>query len=438
MQRGFFRVPARWAALLAATLQLAWLRADAVDLDSYQAEYDRARTKLSHGDFAGARVGFERLLREAPEHPRLQLGLADCLIGLGRVAEAEAVFERVVAEGFGAALSDGPAFVSLNGRLRDPGLSKRAAAQAVPIAPAVEAFTIAEPKFIAEGLAYDPDSGRFFAGSTYLRKVIVRETDGRIVDFTPSADHGLLQVLGLKVDAPRGRLMVLTGTDDARLMNYRPSDRGRSGVLSYDLASGRLLRATWLEAGGIHLFNDLVLAPDGSAYLTDSDEGRVYRLSADGSRLTPVTRPGVMLYPNGIDLDLPRHVLYVAEFRGIFEVDLNNGAVKPMPHAESVSTVAVDGLYLHGSTLIGVQGVRGLERIMAFRLSRGRHRIESAEPLERADPRLNGATEGVVVGEKLYFIANSLQDTVDEDGVVGKAPEPGRVAVLALPLPARD
>jgi hypothetical protein len=34
----------------------------------------------------------------------------------------------------------------------------------------------------------------------------------------------------------------------------------RSGVLSYDPSTGRLLKASWLTEQGTHLFNDLVLA----------------------------------------------------------------------------------------------------------------------------------------------------------------------------------
>jgi len=222
-----------------------------------------------------------------------------------------------VDEGFGVLLGGDSSFEKAAAEPGYEALKERAMAQSVPIAPAIPAFELPEQKFIAEGVAFDPRSGRFFVSSTYLRKITVRERDGRLADFVPPGSHGLLQVLGIKVDPVRSRLVVLTATDDARLINFQPSELGRSGVLSFDLATGHLLQSTWLEAPGVHLFNDLVLSPDGVAYITDSDQGCIYRLSADGKRLTAITQAGAMLYPNGIDIDPVQHWLYVADFRSL-------------------------------------------------------------------------------------------------------------------------
>ena len=427
-----FRCRARMF-LLAGCL-LASAASLAIDLNSFESQLERAREKVARSDFAGARADFEQLLREAPRHPRLQLGMAQSLVGLGLTREAEGVYEDIVAEGFGAALSGDPTFLSIKDRLRDPSLVTRAGEQAAPIARGVQAFSIPERGFIAEGLAFDPNTGRFFVGSTYLRKIVVHESDGRVVEFVPSGDHGLLQVLGMKVDEKRGRLVVLTGEDDARLVNYEPGDRGRSAVFTYDLATGRYLDAAWLRTPGVHLFNDLVLTPDGAAYLTDSDEGRIYHWSADGNALEPVTPAGTFLYPNGIDLDASNHRLFVADFRGIFTVDLHDGKVARLPEAKSVSSVAIDGLYLHGNALIGVQSIDDLDRVMSFRLSPEQDRIEAAEPLERADPRVDRPTEGVVVGNRLYFIARSFQDAVDDQGVIAALERAGPTTVLSVPL----
>ena len=242
----------------------------------------------------------------------------------------------------------------------------------------------------------------------------------------------------MKVDSARSRLVALTAADDARLIDFKPSDRGRSGVFSYDLATGRLLQATWLAEPGIHLFNDLVLTPDGGAYITDSDAGRIYRLSADGRQLVPITPLGALLYPNGIDFDPSRNALYVADLRGIFAVDPRTGRLRQLPCAKGISTVAIDGLYLHGEDLIGVQSIEGFDRVVAFRLSRNHARIESADPLENADPRLSMATEGVVVGDTLYFVANSHQDAVDEQGVIAAPEKTTPTVILSLDLPRSE
>ncbi|MEO7205724.1 MAG: hypothetical protein ABI145_02825 [Steroidobacteraceae bacterium] len=426
------------ARVIASLLICAAPHAGAIDLKSFEAARASCQATLARNDFAGARTECEGPLREAPEHPSLQSRLAQSFVGLGRLSEAQAIFQNIIDEGFGGVVVGLPAFAKLAGRPGYDILKAQAAAQIAPIAPASQAFVIPERNFIAEGLAFDPGSGRFFAGSTYLRKIVAREPDGRLVDFVSSGDHGLLQVLGMKVDPSRGRLLVLTGTDDARIIDFKPTDLGHTGVLIYSLATGRLLRATWLRTHGEHLFNDVSLGRDGAAYITDSDAGRIYRLSSGGRRLTPITGAGVFLYPNGIAIEPALHLLYVADYRGLYTVDLGTGDVQRMPVAKAVSTVAIDGLYLHGNDLIGVQSLQGFDRVMAFHLSKDRRRIESADPLERADPRMSIPTEGVVVGDELYFVADSHQDAPDEKGVIAAPERTAPTTILKLRLPASN
>jgi hypothetical protein len=409
----------------------------AINVDSLEASRAIADRELANGQYSAARVTYEKLLREIPEHPGIQLSYARSLVGLGQLTEAAAVYRELLDEGFGVVMVDDPGFRRLAGRSEYPALLARVKAQSKPQATARVAFEIPEPRFIAEGLAFDPRSGQFFAGSTYLRKIVVREPDGRLRDFVPTADHGLLQVLGMKVDSARSHLVVLTASDDARMVDFKRENLGRSGVFIYQFPTGRLLQSTWLPPGGKHLFNDLVLDTDGEAYITDSDEGRIYRLSADGRQLTAVTPAGAFLYPNGIDIDAPRHLLFVADTRGVWTVELTTAAVKALPQEKEVSTVDLDGLYLHGDYLIGVQGLPKLARVVAIRLSLDHQKIVSAEPLDSVDERLVVPTEGVVVGDDFYFIAQSFQDAVDAKGVIAEPQSTAPTQVLTLKLPVR-
>jgi len=409
----------------------------AINVDTLEASRATADRELSNGHYSTARVTYEKLLREIPGHPGIQLSYARSLIGLGQLTDAAAVYRELLDEGFGVIMVDEPGFSRLAGRAEYPALLARVKAQSQPQATARVAFEIPEPRFIAEGLAFDQRSGQFFASSTYLRKIVVREPDGRLRDFVPTADHGLLPVLGMKVDSARSHLVVLTASDDARMVDFKREYLGRSGVFIYQLPAGRLLQATWLPAGGKHLFNDLVLDADGEAYITDSDEGRIYRLSADGRQLRAVTPAGVFLYPNGIDIDAAQHLLFVADARGVWTVELATAAVKSLPQEMGISTVALDGLYLHGDYLIGVQNLPKLARVVAFRLSLDHQRIVSAEPLDSVDTRLVVPTEGVVVGEDFYFVAQSFQDAVDAKGVIAEPQGTAPTQVLTLRLPVR-
>ena len=183
----FARKVSAAACVIAGLLICASSRAGTIDLKSFEAAQASCQAALAQENFAQARSECEGLLRETPEHPGLQSRLAQSLVGLGYLSEAQAVFQDITNEGFGAVFVDLPAFAKLAGRPGFETLRAQAAAQVVAIAPASAAFVILERNFIAEGLAFDPGSGRFFAGSTYLRKIVAREPDGRLVDFVRSA-----------------------------------------------------------------------------------------------------------------------------------------------------------------------------------------------------------------------------------------------------------
>jgi sugar lactone lactonase YvrE len=406
----------------------------AIRLTSVEATLADARKAIERKDYSRAKTAYQALLKEAPEHPLFQIGLARSLVGLGRHRAAQRVFEVIADEGFGAGIVDEPAFRALYGLAGQDRLVAQATAQTPAIAPAQIVFQIEDPRFIAEGMAFDPSTGRLFIGSTYLRKVIVRGPNGRVVDFAPSGDHGLLQVLGMKADPARGRLVVLTGADDPRYINARLDDHNRTGVFIYDLATGRFLSATWLDEAGDHLFNDLVVAPDGAVYLTDSTAGRLYRFAA--GKFEPLTPLGVLLYPNGIDLDPSKRLLYIADVRSIFAFDLNNGKLWRADVSKGVSAVSIDGLYFHCGWLVGVQSDVPPERVAAFRLSPDGRSIIGWRPLERADPRLKVPTEGVVVGDDLYFVASSNMQFLDGKAAISPEAALHPVTILKLHLPS--
>ncbi|WP_242438958.1 hypothetical protein [Streptomyces sp. CB00455] len=67
-----------------------------------------------------------------------------------------------------------------------------------------------------------------------------------------------------------------------------------AGVAVYDTATGgRLARFEAPGAPSGHFVNDLTLTPDGTAYLTDSVRGVVYRVTpAQLARVVAIFEPG--------------------------------------------------------------------------------------------------------------------------------------------------
>ncbi|MFF3020407.1 SMP-30/gluconolactonase/LRE family protein [Streptomyces sp. NPDC057939] len=189
------------------------------------------------------------------------------------------------------------------------------------------AFELPGTKVYPEGIAADARTGTVYVGS-YADGTVYRARPGarRAEVFLPAGADGRTTANGLRVDA-RGRLWVTDST---------------KGVTVYDTRTGARLARFDVPGDAPRFVNDLTVTPDGSAYLTDSVRGVIYRVtpdqpaSGDGPLsvaydLTPALRPrpaggfslnGIVSDPAGrwlLTVDMPEGEL--------LRVDLRTGAV---------------------------------------------------------------------------------------------------------------
>lgn len=140
-----------------------------------------------------------------------------------------------------------------------------------------------------EGVTYDPIRHRFLVGSVTHGTVSRVDPNGQartLVD-----DSWLITTMGLAVDARRGRLLV-TNADLGLADRSKPeTTRAFAGLGIYDLRTGRAIHRITLATGPGHFANDVALAPDGTAFVTDSISGTIYRVGPSGATSTLAQHP---------------------------------------------------------------------------------------------------------------------------------------------------
>jgi len=363
---------------------------------------DTAASESAAERRAAAIAAAEARLASAPEDAALLFEVGWLRARAGERAAALALLERVVAKRTGIdpegtpfdSLGDDPAYRDLLARIRR---------ENPPVTDGVPAFTIAERDLIPEGIAYDPESHRFFVGSIHKRKIVVVSPDGAAADFVPSGRDGLGSVLGLRVDAPR-RLLWAACLFRSRAGEEAGEDE-RSGLAAFDLATGRMARHLLLDSAG-HLLNDLVVTRAGDVYVTDTEAGALYHLAPGGDRLELVLDNTRVFRPNGIALAPDESRLFVAAWPAIVVVEPRTRTVTPLRQPPNVVTGGVDGLYFHEGSLIGVQNDVHPGRVVRYRLSPGLDSIVRAEVLQSYHPRFAQPTTGAVAGDDFYLLAN--------------------------------
>jgi len=424
----------RWLGpiVLAATLTLAASSAAAQDAARAYERYERGIAALEAKDAAKALPELEAAAAVFRRDPDVLFALAKAKALTGDANGALAALSRAVALGYGVGADTNSAFATLRDAAGFRALLPRIVANGKPVGHAVAAFTLAEKDLIPEGIAWDPGSRALFVGSLAKDKIVTIAVDGggKVRDFVPSGRDGLRSVLGMKVDAPRRSLWVCSAERDAPGGNPTRA----STLFRFDLASGKTLGRFASPPGGKHLFNDLAIAKDGGLYLTDSEEGAVYRLRAGGEKLEVFQPGGRLFYPNGIALSDDGRFLYVAHVLGIAAWELASGRSFDLPTPETVTIVGIDGLSFYRGGLVAIQNGMQPNRVAYFPLAPSLDRVAGERVLERANPRFEIPTTEAVADDAYYLIANSQLRALGPEGV--KDPEKRQpVVILKLDLP---
>lgn len=261
-----------------------------------------------------------------------------------------------------------------------------------------EHLRVGERDLLPEGMERLP-TGELLLSSGRKRKVVAVDANGAVRDVVAAGQDGLLATLGLRVDAARGVIWVASAA--APFMERADEvAAGTSRLHGFELATGTL-RVRY-ELAGPSLLNDVAVLPDGRAVVTDSAADALW-VTGDG-RLDALVPAGTVVGPNGVVAR--EDLLYVASWRGIVVVEWRTGRAAPLGLPAGASNLAgIDGLYLHGGALVGIQNAVGRPRVVRLPLAADGRTATGIHVIESGSPVVDNPTTGVVVGDELVFLA---------------------------------
>jgi len=369
----------RWSAALALSLAVGSAFAQLPASDTLSASdqplFDAEISRL------------EKLLIVAPDKATVTYAIARTWASAKQWPETVQWLRKVVDMRAGFDPSRDSIFHELRGTREFDALLAGAREATPPVSRSTAAFVVPEGDLVPESMAYDLRGRYFYLGSTKKGKVIRCSPAVRCTQFC----GGLGAVLGLK--AHGSHLWLLSNSEN------------ESALIGYDLASARMVHRYAVSGSG-HEFNDLVVAPAGDVYLTDTRAGSVWHLPSGATALTQL--PGRFEFANGIALSPDGTLLYVSTFPdGVTMLDLKTHVAAPIARPADLCLAAIDGLYFHRGALIAIQNGPMSPRVVRFTLAPDLRAIERFEVLERRNPVFDGVTTGVLVGNDFYYMANT-------------------------------
>jgi len=417
------------AGLLITTSGSAWAQAD--DVHASREVYRRAYAAYQDKDFASYLNLMIQMNELRPGHPEIVYNIACAHALNGQEGDALKWLDRFARMGMVANISEDE---DLGGLERDEAFQEiveQIERNSQPIGMSEIAFTLAERDLLTEGVAHDSETGAFFVTSVRARKIVKCERDGSPSDFIESGGDGIWSVFALAADPERRHLWACAAAM-AQTPGVDSTEVGRSGLFLYNLDNANLIRKVLLPPDSLnHILNDLCQDQAGNLYVTDNQIGTVYRLPVDGDRLEVLVPSGRLVSPQGIALSPDEKTLYVADYStGIYRVDPVTGETVLLESTPNSTLLGIDGLQSHGTDLIAIQnGVRP-NRIIRVTLKSDQESIEAVEVIEANHPLI----EEPVVGNKLYYVANSQWGQLAEDGSIRDPESLLDPVILMLPL----
>jgi hypothetical protein len=236
-------------------------------------------------------------------------------------------------------------------------------------------------------------SRRFVLGDRQKRRLlIVDEVSRNAVNYVAAASAGFLdQLTGFTIDARRGDLWVVSaeGQDAASV----------SALHKLQLVSGRPLLALRAPDGtGAVRFVAVAVAPEGTVYVVDAREPRLFRLRPGARALELVMRLDASR-PTAIAAADDR-TLFIAEAGGLVRVDPASRTVARVKTADDLG--GVESLAWNGSALVGIERLAGSYLVVRLKLDASGTRVQPRQILAASA----ASTVGTLAGDSFYYLSN--------------------------------
>ena len=390
--------------------------------------FSEAGRALRAGDTESARRLMQAALDLKPAHPAVLGALVTIATRAGRADDGFAALDGMVAAGLTFELANETrALLETADSERLAAILSDLAANSAPVGRGEVIARIDRPDALIEGVAVDIETDRIFASSVAQREILMLEPFARDepVVFADRTD-GLWSVFGLFVDDRTRMLWAASGT-----VEQTPLDAGEAGgtaLFAFDLMTGELHRR--YEIDGAIQMADFVVR-DGTAYISDSQAPRIYRLESVSGELEVLAEDPRFVSLQGVAL--ARGALYVADYSmGIWRIDLNDGSAT-LVRASDASLIGIDGLrQTRDGRLVAVRNGARPHQVMAIDLDPTGVAVAGVEVLLRNHPAMTGETEPTLVDladGRAWLVANAAWPLFPADGSDPSAPRPSTAIV---------
>lgn len=387
--------------------------------------YESATQAAAGGEWESARDGFLAGLEIAPNAPALLFHVARADARLGDYESCRNHLEAAIRLGATTDLAGDEAYAEIIHTPEFRDLTQRLIANGAPRAPAEIVHRFDDAQLWPEGIAFDEETGDIFVGSFHRHAIFRLTPEGAVEELGTSSQDGLMEVLGIWVDADRRSLWAATGEGAWREPLDGPPRRNE--LIRYDLSTSQLDGRWTVPDDELRLLNDVAVGPDGTAWATETLRGELFRVQS-GGELELFHRYPDLVFLNGIAISQDDGTIYLGHFAGLSVVSPEDGSIEEI-RGRDMALGMVDGLSHSAGRLAIVQNSHRVNfRVVAIDLGPDETEATALDVLPSGLPEGLIPYTSAIAGDSVVVIAAATFDLMDR-GEVPPAP-----VIVRLPL----
>ena len=406
--------PQREAATDDFVSQDAAVSSRASEFEGLMVHAQRAHEAAGNEEWGTALAEYRIALEQEPDHPILLFRVARYEAKLGQEDAAIAHLERAAELGATGDTDSDDFFDSLRERDDFQAVTRRLVENGRPHETAEVVITFEDAELWPEGIATDAATGDIYVGSFGRHKVVRIPPSGEVEDFGTTSEDDLQAVVGIWVDSERRELWAATGDQPTPGAPPVPGE-----VVRYSIDSGALAaRYPGPDDGKPQLINDVTVGPDGTAYVTESLGGRIFRVPPDGDALELFKSFPLLAFINGVAISDDGSMLYFAHIEGLSAIDLATGSTMRVTATDGSVLGMGDGLSWAGDGLVIVQNQPQLNfRIVHAALDEMGSRVTELSVLPSGLPAGLIPYTSAVLDQTAYIVAAAEFGLMEGDEV---------------------
>jgi hypothetical protein len=417
--RNWQGIPVLLAAALSIGLASAPVRGEQDAIPLWQA-VDAATGRLT------GITDLQALLVMFPDSATVRRRLLSAYLEAGRPADALGEAVELVRRGYVFSPAAQAMLLTLDPTAAQREVLALQEPNSVPLEGSKLLATVPAEVHLVESVWRDPRSDDLFVTSVVSRALHVRRGQDAWAA-VPIEGAGSLSGMGF---APAtGLLWVGSGVFD---QTPEPGTAFR-GLIALDPATGEEKRRVAAPEGGSP--SDLAVDTEGTVYASDPLSGAVYRARSGALQLETLVEPGMFRSPQGIVALPDGSRIVVSDYAyGLALVEVDTGSIHRIAGDMPMLLDGIDGLWLDGDRLVGVQNGARPIRVVELTLSADKTRVTAATVREKAHPAWTEPVGGSVSDGELIYVATGQWDRFGDGGALTGDRPPAPTEIRALPL----